>query len=153
MSMLLRANHDYCSTGFLNLLARALRETVRRNLQRLRNFAISQHHDIVLGFFDQASIVQELWIHLVILDEAFVQRFQTNFDPMLLENVGKAALRQTPVQRHLAALEAGLGRVTRTRLLSFLAAPGSFSKSGPRAASDAFLLMRRTFCRVEIIQA
>src|SRR5713101_95124 len=97
-------DYGYCSTGLLNLLTRALRETVRRNLQRLGDFAISQHHDIVLGFFDQAPIVQELRRHLVILAEAFFQRLETNFDPLLLENVGKAALRETPVERHLAAL-------------------------------------------------
>src|SRR5438552_1070872 len=104
----LSANHGCCSTSSLDLLTRALRETVRRNLQRLGNFAISKHHDIVLGFFDQASFVQDLGRHLVILAEAFVQRLQTDFDPLLLENVGKAALRKTPVQRHLAALETGL---------------------------------------------
>src|SRR2546423_6236231 len=144
-------DYGYCSTGLFNLLTRALRETVRRNLERLGNFAISQHHDIVLGFFDQASFVQELRRHLVILAEAFVQRLQTNFNPVLLENVGKAALRQAPVQRHLAAFETGLGRVTRTRLLSFFTAPGSFSESGPRSAPDALLLMRRTFGGMEII--
>src|SRR2546430_113025 len=41
-------DYGYCSTGLFNLLTRALRETVRRNLERLGNFAISQHHDIVV---------------------------------------------------------------------------------------------------------
>jgi hypothetical protein len=41
---------------------------------------------------------------------------------LLFEDVGKAALWQTSVKRHLAAFEADLARITRTRLLTFLAA-------------------------------
>jgi hypothetical protein len=56
-----------------------------------------------------------------------IQSGETDFQPLLLEDVGKTALGQTPVQRHLAAFKTDLARVTRTGLLSLLTTTRGFA--------------------------
>jgi hypothetical protein len=66
--------------------------------------------------------VQHFRSYFLIGVEVTIKRCKTDFKPLLFEDVGKAALWQTSVKRHLAAFEADLARITRTRLLTFLAA-------------------------------
>jgi hypothetical protein len=56
--------------------------------------------------------VQYLGRDLFVGIEVLVERRETNFEPALFEDVRKAALRQAAMERHLAAFETDLARVT-----------------------------------------
>src|SRR5205085_829455 len=112
------------------------------NTQRLRNFPVSEHYHIMFRFLDQAAGVQHFGRDLFVGSEMLIERRETDLHPALLEDVGEAALRQTPMQRHLAAFESHLARVTRARLLSFLAATRSLAEARTRTTTDSLLLVR-----------
>src|ERR1700686_2092033 len=59
------------------------------------------------------------------------------------ENIREAALRNAPVQRHLATFKSTNQTRTRPRPLSLMSARGSLAHAGPHAASDPLLLFRR----------
>src|SRR5688572_22058030 len=113
----------------LDLLPSALCEPVRRHAQRFRNFAVSEHDYIVLRLLDQAATVQHFGRDLFVGVEVLLQSGETDLQPLLLEDVGKTALGQTPVQRHLTTFKSNLARITRTRLLSLLAAPRGLAQT------------------------
>src|SRR5580765_6360391 len=104
-SVPLAADDSNRATGFFNLLFRAFGETMGRNLQRLRDFTISQHDDVMLRLLDNAAAVHRFRSDLIIGGKALVERFQAHLNPLLLENIREAAFRQTTMQRHLAAFE------------------------------------------------
>jgi hypothetical protein len=101
----------------------------------------------VPGLLDYASVVQQLGRYFLVRLEASLKSSQTNFQPALLENIRKAALRQTTVQRHLAAFESDLGRVARARLLSLFTARGGLTHSGAGTTTHALFLMNGTLGR------
>src|SRR5687768_6404897 len=93
LGVLLRFNDRRSAAGFFNLFARALGKAVSGNAQRLRQLAVTQHHYIVLGFLDDSAIMQQLRRDLLIGLETTIQGSQTYFQPLLLKDVGKSALR------------------------------------------------------------
>src|SRR5207245_2958866 len=142
-SPLLNSYDRHSPAGFLDLLARALREAMRRNLERLRNLAVTEHHDVVFRFLDDAAVVQNFRSDFVFGREAPLQRLETHFDPLLLENVREAAFRQTTMQWHLPAFESDLRRVAGTRLLSLFTAARGFTKTSAGSATETLFLVRR----------
>src|SRR5690606_6612326 len=66
---------------------------------------------------------------------------EPDFGEVLAENVGEAALRQAPMQRHLAALEAVDGDAG-TRGLALAAATAGLAHARADAATDALALLR-----------
>src|ERR1044071_2870001 len=146
-----RDDVDGAARGF-DLLARALREAVRRDGERLRALAGPEHDDVALALGDDAALVHRLGRDGVARREAVLKRGERDLDPLLLEDVGEAALGEPPLQGHLAALEADLARVARARLLTLVAAPGRLAEPGARAPPDALLLVRRARGRLQIVQ-
>src|SRR4051812_14869085 len=139
------ADDRHRAAGFFNLLFRALGEAMRRNLQRLGYFAVAEHDNVMLRLLNDAAVVQQFRGDFFLRRKSFFQRFQAYFNPLLLENIGKAALWQTTVQGHLAAFEADLGRIARTRFLSLFTAARSLAETAARPSAQTLLLVRRSF--------
>src|SRR6476620_4642671 len=95
--------------SLFDFLTRAFGKTMRRDAQRFRQFTITENDHIVFGLFDYAASMQKLGRYLFIGLKASIQRAEADFQPALLEDVGKAAFGQTAMQRHLTAFKAYLG--------------------------------------------
>src|SRR5262249_20289137 len=93
-----------------------------RNLQRFSDIAIAENNKIVLGLFYESAVMKDCRRDFVAGIKARFDLRQADLDPLLLENICKAAFRQTALERHLAALESGTAAVTRTRFLPFMTA-------------------------------
>src|SRR5215813_11564483 len=101
---------------------------------------------------NQAALVQHFRVNFFVRLEMTIQRLETYFEPALFEDIGKAALGQSPVQRHLTTFKPTLGRVTRARFLSLLAASGRLAQTRSRAASHPLFLVRRPLGRVNVVK-
>src|SRR5258706_6624053 len=99
-------------------------------------------------FLDNAAMVHPFGGHFVVGCEILFQRGQADFDPLLLENIGKTAFGQTAMQGHLATLETDLHRIAGTRLLSLFTAAGSLPQPRARSTPETFLAVRRTLGRM-----
>src|SRR6266478_386200 len=107
-SVQLRANNGNSAAGLFNLLARAPGKAVRRDFQRLGNLAIAEDYDIVFGFLDDPAMVHNFRGYFIVGRKLLFQSREADFNPLLLEDIGKAAFGQTAMQRHLAAFETDL---------------------------------------------
>src|SRR5690554_3211499 len=65
---------------------------------------------------------------------------------------GEAELRQTTLQRHLTALEAGLDAAAAARLLALVAAAAGLAQTGADATTDALLGVLGARCRAQAIE-
>src|SRR5208282_692349 len=103
----------------------------------------------------QLAIAENLDRSVAIDDARLFQHFGSNFgiaerrQPVevhdvvfLAENVGKSALRNTPVQRHLPAFKSADEPRARARPLALVTARGSLAHAGAHAAADTLLLFR-----------
>ena len=98
----------------------------------------------MLRFLDYAALVQNFRRDLVVSSKDIFQGIKTNFDPLLFENVRKAALRQSAMQGHLAAFKSGLRRIAGTGFLALVATARSFAETSAWTAAESLLLVRRT---------
>src|SRR6187455_3069470 len=80
-------------------------------------------------------VEQRLGVDLAAIDQ-LLDRAEVHLSIILGEDVVEAALRQTHVERHLAALEA-LDRDARAALLALLAAARGLAQARTDAAADA----------------
>src|SRR5262249_23081819 len=99
--------------------------------------ARGEHLHAVADTLDGAELDQPVRIKRVAFQA--VQPPQIDDGILLLENVGEAALGQTPVQRHLAALESAHHAVAGDGPRAFRAAPAGLAESRAHAAPDALL--------------
>ena len=83
----------------------------------------------MLGLFDKAAFVQDLWRNFIPRAEIRFDLGKAYLDPLLLKDIGKAALRQTSLEWHLSALKPRTTAVTRARFLAFMAAAGGLAKT------------------------
>ena len=97
----------------------------------------------MFGFLDNAALVQDFRCDLGICRKAVFQRIESDLDLVFLENVGEATLGQTTMQRHLAAFESGLRRITRTRLLAFVTTARRLAQTRAGTAAETLFLVRR----------
>src|ERR1700686_3568552 len=145
-------DHRNGAAGFFNLLARAFGKAMRRDFQRLGNIAVAEHHDVMLRFLDDAAMMHKFRRHFVVFRECFFQCRQADFNPPLLENIGKATFWQPAMQGHLTAFETDFHGIAGPRLLSFFAATGSLAQPRAGSASETLLPVGRTLCRMEIVE-
>ena len=109
----LRLFDDRCRAArFFDFVFRGFGKTMRGNFQSLRDFAGSQDNDVVLCLFDQATVVENFGRHFIAGVKFFFDFRQADLEPFFLENICKATLRQTALQRHLSALETRTAAVT-----------------------------------------
>jgi hypothetical protein len=122
---------DLCSraSGLFDLIFSRTGKAMGRDIQDLGDFAVSEDNEIVLRFLDQAALVEDLRRYLVSSVKVRIDLPKTDLDPLLLEDIRKASFRQTSLERHLPALKTGATAVTRPRLLAFVSASRSLSKT------------------------
>src|SRR5690606_16109459 len=137
--------------GLFDLFACRFGKAMCRDLERFRLVAVAQDHEVVLCLFDKAALVKHLGRDLISRLKVRFDLCEADLDPLLFEDIRKAALRQTTLKRHLAAFKTGTAAVARTRFLALVSAPGGLAKARSGAASDALFLMGRTLCRLQII--
>ena len=73
-------------------------------------------------FLNNAAPVQYFRGNFIVRCEIPVERFETYFNPVFLENIREAAFWQAAMKGHLAALESGLRRIAGTGFLAFFSA-------------------------------
>src|SRR5262245_13254024 len=110
-------------------LLRLAAEAVGVDRERLRELAVGQHLEPVAQLLQDAVAPEQVGRH----DRARLEHLEppeVDAGELLAEGrVREAALRHPPVERHLAALEAGLAGEAAAALLALLAAPGRLAEA------------------------
>src|SRR5438045_31916 len=127
-----------------DLLFRRFGELRRADVELLRQLAVAEDLDAVVLPLHQAGLAQSVLVDRGAVVEA-LQVAEVYHGVLFLEDVREAALRQTAMQRHLAAFEAEAAGEAGARLLPLLAAAGRFSVAGAGTASDALLGVSSAF--------
>src|SRR5947199_1252254 len=142
-------NHFGLAARLLYLFKGGFREQMRRNTQRRLQLAVSQNLQPAAEPLDQTALEQKVRRNCLFRLEPF-EVPQVNHSILLLEDVCKTSLGKTPMQRHLAAFEAGPLAETGSRTLPLGAARRGFSVSRTPAAPDPLAALvsssRRTKC-------
>src|SRR5580693_9228554 len=132
---LLRGGPDYTglAAGFLDLLRRRLRKNVRFDVDAARDFTGPEDLETVAELIDNAALDQA--VHGERVAFQFFQILEVDDRILLLEDIGKSALRQTAVQRHLAAFESAHDAVTGNGARALVTARRRFAPAGTHTAA------------------
>src|SRR5262245_8884934 len=98
----------------------------------------------MLGLFYQSTLVKDLGRNLVAGIEIRLDLAEADLDPVFLEDVGEATLREATLEWHLPAFKSRTARITRTRFLALVSTTGRLSKSRTGTATNALFLMGRS---------
>src|SRR6195256_1124351 len=110
----------YLTTGACDLLLRRLAELVRAHGERGIQFAVAQNLDGGAYFANQAAGNQQFRRHRLSRRKC-IERFHIHHGVLETGRIVEAALRDSPAQRHLAALKTRAPRIALARFLSFVA--------------------------------
>src|SRR5256884_5112187 len=135
------------AAGLLDRRDRGLGGAVHLDRELGLELAAAEQPQAVLGATDHAGLHQRFDGHgFLDVDQLGVDRLlqavEIDLGEVEPEDVVEAALRQAPMQRHLAALEA-LDAHARTRGLALAAATRSLALAGTDATADAHALLAR----------
>src|SRR3954447_21388389 len=135
------------AAGLLDRRDRGLGGAVHLDRELGLEFAAAEQPQAVLGATDHAGLHQRFdGDGFLDVDQLGVDRFlkpvEIDLGEVEPEDVVEAALRQAPMQRHLAALEA-LDAHARTRGLALAAAARSLALARTDATADAHALLAR----------
>src|SRR5258706_15601664 len=134
-----------------DLFAGRFRELGGLHGQLLGELAVAEHLDAVVPTLDQTSLTKFGLINRGAVVEALeVGEVHDRVD--LLEDVGKSALGQAAMQRHLSAFESAHAREAAAGLLSLFTASGGLAVARTWAAADALLRVARGFLGFEVAQ-
>src|SRR6266481_2053080 len=142
-----RSQDLHRAAGLLDRSDRGFRGAVNLNGEPGLEFAAAeQPHAILgaahnLGFHQRFDVDGATGIDQLGIDR-LLQPVEIDLGEIELEDVGEAALRQAPMQRHLAALET-LDAHARTRGLALAAAAGLLALARTDATADAHALFAR----------
>src|SRR5262245_641693 len=131
-------DHLCCAARLCNFLFGALRKVVSGYVQCTINFPVTQHtHSVFRDLADQPRSDQLLGADLRSLFEPCEVR--NVHDGVLLPErlVRESALRQTAVQRHLAAFKTPFAVGSRTGPHTFVSARGGLAVSTAGTAADS----------------
>jgi hypothetical protein len=112
---------------------------VRVHRNRRRQFAVAQNLDRRVAI-DHARLLQHFGGNFGFAERG--QAVEVHDVVFLAENVGEAALRNAPVQRHLAAFKSADQPRARAGPLPLVTARRSLAHAGAHAAPDSLLLFR-----------
>src|SRR6185295_16976273 len=100
----------------LNLLDCRFAKAMRRNIECLREAALSQNNNTLvpreLALFDHPARDHQLRCDLIVCLEALVEIGEIHGQPFFLEDIGEPALRESSLKRHLAAFKTRTARIT-----------------------------------------
>src|SRR5688572_10531229 len=144
------------ASGRFDLLTRARAHPDSANCHGARQITICKHLCRALACADEAGLDQRLRRHFGAFRHASLEIAQTNDLMLNAKDIGKSALRQSPRERHLAALEmrlAAAGTVMAcARLHSLVSLSGRLSRSRSRSAAKPLAVTVRAGRRHEIVK-
>ena len=152
----LGGDHLDLAAGLLDRFERALAGTGDLEARLGLELALAEQAHAVLAAARQARglerfvVDQLLAVELALVDE-LLDHAQVHFGEVLAERVVEAALRQTHVQRHLAALEA-LDGDAGTALLALLAAAAGLALARTDAPAHADATMAGAFVVADVVK-
>src|SRR5882757_540407 len=142
-----RSQYLHRAAGLFNRRDRGFRGAMHLDGELGLEFAAAEQPHAVLGAAQHAGLDQRFGSDgFLDIDQLRVDRLlqpvEIDLGEVEPEDVVEAALRQTPMQRHLAALEA-LDAHARTRGLALAAAARSLALAGTDATADAHAFLAR----------
>src|SRR5579884_3498424 len=123
---------------------------MRVNGHLAREFAIAENFQTIAEFFDNTGRNERLGREVIAIE--LFERADVQDRVFFFEDVGEAALRQTAMQRHLAALEAAHQAVARDRLRTFGTATRIFTAASTHALPNTLLLVLLALRRPQIAE-
>src|SRR5690349_6577251 len=140
------------TAGGGDLLGGLAAELVRLHGQGLGHFTTAEHLHQRRAAADDAGIAQRVHRHRRALLEQLLELIEVHDVVLGAEDVGEAALRHAPVQRHLAAFEAALVLPARARLRALVTASRGLAVARTRTAADALAIELGALGGLEIVQ-
>jgi len=139
--------------SFLDLFFCGITCLINRDLESLRDLAMSENLDLVALAFDQLDLTEGLLIHFSIGVEILFQLGNIDDgDGIAKLKVGKATLRKATGKWHLTTFEARTDATAGTGLLTFVASTGSLTKTGALSATKTLFAMLSARIGLEIMK-
>ena len=143
-------NHFRGAARSLNLFQGGFGKQMSLHQDFSLQFARSQDLEAVFQPADHAQFQQFARIEGIAFET--IQMAQIDDGELFAEDVGKSALGQAPVQRHLAAFKSTHPRVSGNGLGALGAAAGKFSAARSHALADTLVLVLLTLGRLELTE-
>ena len=139
--------------SFLDLFFCGITCLINRDLESLRDLAMSENLDLVALAFDQLDLTEGLLIHFSIGVEILFQLGNIDDgDGIAKLKVGKSTLRKATGKWHLTTFEARTDATAGTGLLTFVASTGSLTKTGALSATKTLFAMLSARIGLEIMK-
>ena len=139
--------------SFLDLFFCGITCLINRDLESLRDLAMSENLDLVALAFDQLDLTEGLLIHFSIGVEILFQLGNIDDgDGLAKLKVGKSTLRKATGKWHLTTFEARTDATAGTGLLTFVASTGSLTKTGALSATKTLFAMLSARIGLEIMK-
>ena len=139
--------------SFLDLFFCGITCLINRDLESLRDLAMSENLDLVALAFDQLDLTEGLLIHFSIGVEILFQLGNIDDgDGIAKLKVGKSTLREATGKWHLTTFEARTDATAGTGLLTFVASTGSLTKTGALSATKTLFAMLSARIGLEIMK-
>lgn len=139
--------------SFLDLFFCGITCLINRDLESLRDLAMSENLDLVALAFDQLDLTEGLLIHFSIGVEILFQLGNIDDgDGIAKLKVGKSTLRKAAGKWHLTTFEARTDATAGTGLLTFVASTGSLTKTGALSATKTLFAMLSARIGLEIMK-
>ena len=139
--------------SFLDLFFCGITCLINRDLESLRDLAMSENLDLVALAFDQLDLTEGLLIHFSIGVEILFQLGNIDDgDGLAKLKVGKSTLGKATGKWHLTTFEARTDATAGTGLLTFVASTGSLTKTGALSATKTLFAMLSARIGLEIMK-
>ena len=139
--------------SFLDLFFCGITCLINRDLESLRDLAMSENLDLVALAFDQLDLTEGLLIHFRIGIEILFQLGNIDDgDGIAKLKVGKPTLGKATGKWHLTTFEARTDATAGTGLLTFVTSTGSLTKTGALSATKTLFAMLSARIGLEIMK-
>ncbi len=139
--------------SFLDLFFCGITCLINRDLESLRDLAMSENLDLVALAFDQLDLTEGLLIHFSIGIEILFQLGNIDDgDGIAKLKIGKPTLGKATGKWHLTTFEARTDATAGTGLLTFVTSTGSLTKTGALSATKTLFAMLSARIGLEIMK-
>lgn len=139
--------------SFLDLFFCGITCLINRDLESLRDLAMSENLDLVALAFDQLDLTEGLLIHFRIGIEILFQLGNIDDgDGIAKLKIGKPTLGKATGKWHLTTFEARTDATAGTGLLTFVTSTGSLTKTGALSATKTLFAMLSARIGLEIMK-
>ena len=141
------------ASSLLDLFFCGITCLINRDLESLRDLAMSENLDLVALAFDQLDLTEGLLIHFSIGIEILFQLGNIDDgDGIAKLKVGKPTLGKATGKWHLTTFEARTDATAGTGLLTFVTSTGSLTKTGALSATKTLFAMLSARIGLEIMK-